>query len=92
MLVLGYLHVVCNSLLNLFYYIHIYCIFQEEVQPKQQPNAQLPQPNKDQGSATTTKRFVHAQSSDDVDTLAAERQARDTQTQTRWAVKIFHGE
>ncbi len=38
------------------------------------------------------KRFVQPGSSEDIDSLAAERQSRLTITQTRWAVKIFRGE
>ncbi len=39
----------------------------------------------------TKKRFVVPDSSGDVDDLAAERQAKLTQAQTWWAVKIFCG-
>ncbi len=39
----------------------------------------------------TKRRFVVPDSTAAVDDLAAERQAKLTHAQTRWAVKIFHG-
>ncbi len=37
-------------------------------------------------------RFAHPASTEEIDSLAAEKQSRLTITQTRWAVKIFRGE
>ena len=62
------------------------------MQPTHQPNPQPKAGRKDTRSGLSTRRFVHPQSADEVDTLASERQARETQTQTCWAVKIFRGE
>ena len=65
--------------------------FDEDMSSSGTPTPPVDSPQQSQQDVPSKKHFVSPTNSDDVDNLAAERQAKETVTQTKWVVKIFRG-
>ena len=63
----------------------------EQDLPPDPPPLEFDDPLVDPSDIPQKKRFVAPQDEAEIDDLAEQRLAKETQTQTRWAVKVFKG-